>query len=315
MLLKSFIFILFISTLLSCSSESQNNKTSKEKDSVEYAEKNTLKTKFTSFKIDTIADIKKNVNEQSASFIKQRLEKLIGNSYKKRCKEINVNYPPNYVLFRVFKLEKEYEIWVANKRSDTLKLLATLPICAVDNEPGTKIMQGDGKTPEGFYTCKILYGSSNGFMWIKLNNSEINDYGTPQYGSSFKLCLEYPLQIDRNRTRKFAGNSNPGSAICIHGNCVTAGCISFKNENFLPVFLSSKFHNTKKYGYPKVHIFPFRFTEELKNTKSKEVFSEMKPNELVKFWEEIEPVYQLFEKNHKAIKVSFSNNKYSFTEY
>ena len=203
---KTFIFIFLLSTLLSCSSESQNKK----KDSVTHTENNIHK--FTSFKIDKIADIKKNVNERSASFIKQRLEKLIGNSYKKRCEEIKVHYPPNYVLFRVFKLEKEYEIWVANKRSDTLKLLATLPICAVDNEPGTKIMQGDGKTPEGFYTCKILYGSSNGFMWIKLNNSEINDYGTPQYGSSFKLCLEYPLQIDRNRTRKFARNNNPGSA-------------------------------------------------------------------------------------------------------
>jgi len=309
------IILLIITVTISCSSVSQNKSNKNFNDTI--IKKGTLKkiVKFTSFNIDSIADIEKNVNERSAYFIKQRLIKLIGKAYKKRCNEIGVAYPPNYVLFRTFKLEKEYEIWIANKRSDTLKLLVTLPICAVDAEPGTKLMQGDGKTPEGFYTCKILYGSSNSFMWIKLNNSEINDYGTPKYGSSFKLCLEYPLQIDRNRTRKFSPGNNPGSAICIHGNCVTAGCISFENKNFLPIFLSAKFHNTKKYGYPKVHIFPFRFTEDLKIEKSKEAYSEMKPNNIISFWNDIEPAYQIFKKNHKAIKVSFLNNKYKFTEY
>ncbi len=313
--MKTSILLLIITIAVSCSSVSQNKNEKTYSDTL--IKKNILKknTKFTSFKIDSISDIKKNTNERSATFIKQRLIKLIGNSYKKRCKEINVNYPPNYVLFRTFKLEKEFEIWVSNKRSDTLKLLATLPICAIDAEPGTKLFEGDGKTPEGFYTCKILYGSSNSFMWIKLNNSEIDDYGTTQYGSSFKLCLNYPLQIDRNRTRKFIGNKSSGSAICIHGNCVTAGCISFENKNFLPIFLSSRFHNTKKYGYPKVHIFPFRFTEELKKEKSTKVYSDMKPNDIINFWEDIEPAYQMFEKNHKAIKVSFLNNKYKFVEY
>jgi len=311
--MKTSILLLAITIAISCSSVSQNKKT--RSDTI--IQKDTLKkiVKFTSFKIDSISDIKKNTNERSSNFIKQRLIKLIGNSYKKRCKDIGIAYPHNYVLFRTFKFEKEYEIWVANSRSDTLKLLVTLPICAVDDEPGTKLMQGDGKTPEGFYTCKILYGSSNSFMWIKLNNSEIDDYGTVKYGSSFKLCLEYPLQIDRNRTRKFSGNVNAGSAICIHGNCVTAGCISFENKNFLPIFLSAKFHNTKKYGYPKVHIFPFRFTEELKKEKSKNAYSDMKPNDIIDFWEDIEPAYQMFEKNHKAIKVSFLNNKYNFVQY
>ncbi|MCF6365384.1 MAG: hypothetical protein L3J35_04200 [Bacteroidales bacterium] len=312
--MKTFsLFFLFI-ILLSCSTDSQNNSV-KKADSI-YVKKDAPEiVKFTSFEIDSVPDIKTGTNERSAAFIEKRLKELIGRSYKKRCEDIGVRYPPKYVLFRTFKLEEEFEIWVSDKRSDTLSLLATLPICAVDNEPGTKLKQGDGKTPEGFYTCKILYGSSNGFMWIKLNNSELDDYGTVQYGSSFKLCLEYPLPIDRNRTRKFSGNYNPGSAICVHGNCVTAGCISFESKNFLPIFLSSKFHDTNKYGYPKIHIFPFRFTDKLKEEKSKEVYSDMKPEDIVNFWEEIETAYTLFKKNHKAIKVSFSNNKYHFIEY
>jgi len=313
--MRILIVIIIITTSLSCSSVSQNNETKNNSDTIIKKATTPILKKFRSFEIDTIPDINKNAKERSSTFIKQRLEKLIGRSYKKRCEDINVSYPPSYVLFRTFKLEKEYEIWIANKRSDTLKLLATLPICALDNKPGTKLMQGDGKTPEGFYTCKILYGSSNSFMWIKLNNSEIDNYGTVQYGSSFKLCLEYPLQIDKNRTRKFATGKKPGSAICVHGNCVTAGCISFENKNFLPIFLSAKFHNTQKYGYPKVQIFPFRFSERLKEKWSKEVYSYMKPEDIINFWEEIEPAYSLFKKHHKAIKVSFLNNKYKFTEY
>ena len=313
--MRTFITIFIFSTLLSCSSESQNNDTALIADTLSETSNITEIPKFTSFEIDSVPDIKAGTNERSAAFIEKRLKELIGKSYQERCEEIGVVYPPNYVLFRTFKLEEEFEIWVADKRSDTLSLLITLPICAVDNEPGTKLQQGDGKTPEGFYTCKILYGSSNGFMWIKLNSSEIDDYGIVHTGSSFKLCLEYPLQIDRNRTRKFSGNVNPGSAICVHGNCVTAGCISFENKNFLPIFLSSKFHNTKSYGYPKIQIFPFRFSEKLKEEQAKEVYSDMKPENLISFWEELELAYKLFEKNHKAIKVTFTNNKYNFLEY
>lgn len=311
--MRTFFISVIIFSLLSCSSDSQNSESVSDKDSSMILVKEV--ERFTSFEADTIPDIKKGVNERSSAFIKSRLKQLIGRSYEERCKEIHVKYPPKFVLFRAFKHEMEYEIWVADKRSDTLKLLITVPVCAVDYRPGPKLMQGDGKTPEGFYTCKLLYGSSNGFMWIKLNNSEIDDFGTVGYGSSFKLCLEYPLQIDRSRTRKFSGNTSPGSAICIHGNCVTAGCISFKNRDYLPVFLSAKFHDSKTYGYPKIHIFPFRFTDEKINSFSEEVYSDMPPEDLISFWNEIKVAYDLFEKNKKAIKVTFTGNKYNFTEY
>ncbi len=307
------LFLLFSVLFFAAScSDSQNrkvaafyNKTFKEPEN----------SKFAEFKIDTVADIPNGTNERSPVFVKSRLEKLIGESYKQKCRDINVNYPPSYILFRLFKEEKEFEIWAANKRSDTLKLLALLPVCAVDDEAGTKLRQGDGKTPEGFYKCKILYGSNNGFMWIKLNTGEIDDFGSVGYGSSFKLCLNYPLKIDRNRTRKIFGDANPGGAICVHGNCITAGCISFRNKNFLPVFLSARFHNAKTYGYPDIHIFPFRFSNKSKKDISQKTMSEMTPKQLVLFWSELEKVYNLFEKNHKALKVSFVGNKYLFSEY
>ena len=152
-------------------------------------------------------------------------------------------------------------------------------------------------------------------MWIKLNYDEIDKFGEVGYGSSFKMCIDYPLAIDRNRTRQILGKVNPGGAICLHGNCVTAGCVSFENKNFLPVFLSARYHNSKAYGYPKIQIFPFRFSEKDKTEMSKKVYSEMKPEQLLAFWTELEKAYNLFEKNRKAIKVNFAGNKYQFSEY
>lgn len=305
--------LLFASVVLfSCNIDSQNSNEPGSKDSIAGE---TKPFEYTSFDIKEIEDIPEGVNERSPEFIKKRLELLIGDSYKNKCEAIGIAYPPKFVLFRAFKLEKEFEIWVADKRSDTLHLLATLPICAVDAEPGPKLKQGDGKTPEGFYTCNILYGSPNSFMWIKLNSKEIDTYGSVGYGSSFKLCLEYPLAIDANRTKIYSSGHNPGSAICIHGNCVTAGCISFENENFLPIFLSARYHDTNQYGFPKIHIFPFRFSDELKKKYSEEIVSDMGKEKLLLFWSEIQKAYDLFNTDKKAIRVTYSNNAYHFTEY
>ncbi len=272
--------------------------------------------KYTVFEIDTIPDITQKL-VTSPTFIKKRLEKLIGKSMKAKCDSIGVKYPPKFVLFRSFKLEKEFEIWVGDTQKDSLKLLAILPVCAVDNQPSPKLQRGDGKTPEGFYNCDLLYGSSYSFMWINLNRDKISNFGNVGNGcSSFKICTDYPHSIDRRRTQKNVGNStSTGGEICIHGNCVTAGCISFENENFLPVFLAASHHNKTAYGKIKIHIFPFRFTEENKTYFSKNAYSEMKKDDLIKFWDELEKGYNLFEKTRKALNVSYSGENYNYKQF
>jgi len=191
-----------------------------------------------------------------------------------------------------------------------------LPVCAVDYRPGTKLQSGDGKTPEGFYNCDLAYGSSYSFMWINLNNGKIEDFGNVGNGcSSFKICTDYPHSIDRQRTKKLLGNASPGGEICIHGNCVTAGCISFENRNFLPVFLAATFHNKTDFGKIKIHIYPFRFTEANKNNYSESVDSEMNKTQLLNFWNELEKGYNLFETNKKAFSVLYSDSTYIFKSY
>lgn len=268
-------------------------------------------------KINKVKDILKGTDEKSSTFIKNRLELLVGDFLKKKCSENDLSYPPKFILFRFFKHEEEFEVWAGASRSDSLRRILLLKSCAVDNVPGTKIEEGDGKTPEGFYNSGLYYGSTADFMWIKLNNSEISKYGDAGYGSSFKMCLDYPNSVDRLRTKTVMKHNRPGSAICIHGNCVSIGCISFKNEDYLPVYLAALKHNSSQYGNIKIHIFPFRFDKISKNQRI--VFSKndsrIASAKVLEDWDNLEEAYTLFNRTRKAIKFKLSKNKYYYSSF
>jgi len=273
---------------------------------------------FDSVRIDQLTDIAKGTNEHSPAFIKKRLQGLVGNYLEEQCTRNGLDYPPKFILFQCFKYEKEFEVWAGNSNHDSLRRILHLHVCAIDAQPGTKIQMGDGKTPEGFYNATLQYGSPNDYMWIKLNNSETDTYGYKNYGSSFKIYLDYPNAIDKQRTMTVAKGKDPGNAIYIHGNCVTAGCISFENRNYLPVFLSALCHNSGIYGTIKTYVFPFRFdilTAKQRNALSK-YSRRMKPEQLIETWSNLETGYQLFIKNRKALKINISKNtKYTFQTY
>lgn len=311
------IFVLLF--FVTCNQNAQENK-NKQTNKINIAKEPEL-TKLVeipargnSFRIDSVPDIKKGAKERSSVFIKSRLQKLVGNSLKEICDKEGISYLPKFILFRTFKMEREFEIWAANKRTDSLHLLLSLPICSMDFEPGPKLEEGDGKTPEGFYNSRILYGSQADFMWIKLNNKDIDTYGSVGTGSSFKICLDYPNTFDWQQTKKIKKHSSPGSAICAHGNCVSIGCLSFENRNYLPLFLFALGHDQNKYGKIKIHIFPFRFTEQLKKKYAKTGIT-ISEKQMLSFWDNLEDAYKLFEIERKALKISVSTTKYSYSTY
>lgn len=267
--------------------------------------------------IDKIKDVPKGINEKTVTFIKERLRDLVGKYLKKKCLENNLQYPPKFILFRFLKYEEEFEVWAGKSRSDSLRRILLLKVCAVDNIPGPKLEEGDGKTPEGFYNVRLFYGSTADFMWIKLNNSEITNYGDVGYGSSFKMCLNYPNSVDRLKTKTVVKHNRPGSAICIHGNCVSIGCISFKNKDYLPVYLAALGHNSNTFDNIKIHIFPFRFDnfsdeEKLKFSKADK---RIKSGKVLEDWGNLEKAYDLFNKQKKALKFTLSKNSYLYSTY
>jgi len=318
-----YLFIIFISILNCCQPQAQEN-TDKDgfpdnKSKANYTGNSAItENVYDMVVIDSVADIAKGVNERSPSFIKNRLQTLVGNYLKEKCKQNGLNYPPKFILFRSFKYEQEFEVWAGNSQTDSLRRIFFVKVCAIDNVPGTKLQMGDGKTPEGFYNSALQYGSPNNFMWIKLNNSEIETFGSVGYGSSFKMCLDYPNVLDKKRTNTLLKGKNPGNAICVHANCVTAGCISFLNRNYLPIFLAALSHNSSNYGAIKIHIFPFRFEkmDDKKRIDFASNISDMKKEQVIETWGNLETGYNLFNKTRKALKINISNQtKYTYTTY
>jgi murein L,D-transpeptidase YafK len=103
------------------------------------------------------------------------------------------------LYIRVFKAEKELEMWVFNK--DSFQLFKTYAICNMSGTLGRKYKQGDKQVPEGFYCIERFNPKSNFHLSLGLN---------------------YPNQADAF----FSDKSNPGGDIFIHGDCVSVGCMA-----------------------------------------------------------------------------------------
>lgn len=179
------------------------------------------------------------------------------------------------LYFRIFKLEKEFEVWVKNKTDLKFTLLKTISICASSGELGPKRKQGDYQVPEGFYEIATFNPNSSYHLAMKIN---------------------YPNQSDL--IKKTA--TDAGGDIMIHGNCVTIGCIPLENEPIEEVYVLATEAKNRKLTTP-LAIFPCRFTE-----KNNQYLSKNFGEEKNKFWETLKKPYAYFEKNNILPKISIS---------
>jgi murein L,D-transpeptidase YafK len=219
-----------------------------------------------------------------------------------------LNYPPDCVLLRVFKYEGEVEVWGKDKGQSVMELLLTLSVCAIDKQPGPKLYLGDEKTPEGFYYGYNGYSSYNWWMWMNLTEGLVNFPGQVGQGVCFKICLNYPNNLDQIRTKRLLPSVDPGSGICIHGNCVTQGCVSLSNRDFLTLFTLTLNHNHTIYGPMQVHIFPFKFNKvpEERRVFFAEQFAQKQSftqADLLLFWENLECGYTVFNQHKLPLQI------------
>jgi murein L,D-transpeptidase YafK len=244
---------------------------------------------------------------RSPKAILTRIDQIYGPELSTWTKTKGIQYPPEVVLLRAFKQEKELEIWAKNAGQAQMQLIRTLPLCALDADPGPKLRQGDHKTPEGFYFPRFLYASRNWFMWIKLDQGKVVDDGDVDKGSVFNMYLPYPNQIDRQRTRA-AGFSNTGGSICAHGNCVSDGCLSMKNEDFVYSYAFAR-HHDPKYGKLQYHVFPYRFgsKDPLAQTKHFVHLERLGKERLLRFWENLRQGYERFNATRNPLKFRFAS--------
>lgn len=198
---------------------------------------------------------------------------------KELFRKRGVPYPADQVFIRIFKRERQLELWARPEGADTFALLKSYEICALSDKAGPKRKQGDMQTPEGFYYI---------------------DNFNPRSGFHLSLHINYPNESDR-----ILGSEEAlGGDIFIHGGCKTEGCMAVTDENIKEIYwIAVEARENGQERIP-VHIFPARLTDnnfaQLANVFSKEP-------ELVRFWGNLKPGYDYFAQYKKLPNVAVSS--------
>lgn len=183
------------------------------------------------------------------------------------------------VFIRAFKEEKQLELFVRNRASGKFALFRTYPIAATSGVLGPKLMEGDGQVPEGFYHVPPA----------AMNPAS-------RYHLSFNIG--YPNEFDRAHQRT-------GSAIMIHGNNVSVGCLAMTDAKIEEIYtLCAAAHHGGQADF-RVHFFPFHMTAESMDKAAG------KPNHA--FWKNLAEGYHLFEKHHLPPEVTVRDGCYQFS--
>ena len=202
-------------------------------------------------------------------------------SLKKQFQKQNLTWPPQAMYLRSFKFDRQLEIWVKSNSKDPYKLFKTYKVCQQSGSMGPKRVEGDYQVPEGFYY--------------------INEFN-PNSNYHLSLGLNYPNASDRI----LSDANRPGSAIYIHGDCVSTGCIPITDAPIEELyFLASNVRNQGQEFIP-VHVFPVRY-----NVKKSMDFLEnsMKDNAYLQhFNTNIKEVFDYFE-TKKELPIILINRK------
>ncbi|MDO9391111.1 MAG: L,D-transpeptidase family protein [bacterium] len=180
-----------------------------------------------------------------------------------------LTYPPKEILIRIFKQEGLLELWAADPAGKAMTRVKEYPVCASSGDLGPKRKRGDGQVPEGFYT--------------------INHFN-PQSNFHLSLGLNYPNRSDQ----LLSDRDDPGSAIYIHGDCVTIGCIPITDEGIKELYLIAlEARNGGQEKIP-VHIFPCR----MEGPGYQQLLEEHREDPvLLRFWNNLKQGYDFFGTN------------------
>lgn len=139
------------------------------------------------------------------------------------------------VILVACKEERQLEVWCRRVEGDWI-LWKTYPILAASGMPGPKEREGDRQVPEGEY----------GILRKGMN---------PDSNFHLAMNIGYPSKRDLALGRT-------GSAIMIHGNEVSVGCLAMGDDVIERLYLLVDAALKRGEREVPVHIFPFRMTPE-----------------------------------------------------
>ena len=125
---------------------------------------------------------------QKPAEIASTIYQLKKQSLDSKLKMAGFSTTPDYFTMRLYKANAEIEIWAGTGNQQELKKIAVYPICAMDFKPGTKLREGDERTPEGSFSLSFSYRSSKWFMHIDLNHPE--NEGDEKADPAFYMCTD-----------------------------------------------------------------------------------------------------------------------------
>ncbi len=158
----------------------------------------------------------------------------VEDSLQKQFEKQKLEWPPAAMYIRSFKYDRQLEVWVKNSLNEGYKLFKTYKVCMQSGSMGPKRMEGDYQVPEGFYY--------------------INEFN-PNSVFHLSLGLNYPNASDRI----LSDSVRPGSAIYIHGNCVSTGCIPISDMPIEELYVLASNVRTQGQEFIPVHVFPVRY--------------------------------------------------------
>jgi len=186
-------------------------------------------------------------------------------------------FDSNYRIYlRIFKQNNQLEVWA--KKGSKYALFKRYEICYYSGELGTKTKQGDGKSPEGFYTitAKQLNPSSNYHLAINIG---------------------YPNQLEQQK-------GYTGDAIMIHGHCASIGCYAMTDARIEEIY--TVIYKALGVGQEKINLDIYPFAMDAAHMQQ---FA-TSPN--LPFWKTIKPGYDFFEKKHIPATAKVVRKTYSF---
>ena len=211
----------------------------------------------------------------------QHVVAKLGDSLKNQFEKQNLSWPPQGLYIRSFKYDRELEVWVQAKAGEAYRLFKSYKVCMQSGSTGPKRMEGDYQVPEGFYY--------------------INEFN-PNSNYHLSLGLNYPNGADKI----LSDVHRPGSAIYIHGNCVSTGCIPIKDDGIEELYMLASYAKASGQEFIPVHVFPIKY-----NVKKSIEYLEtaIKENQyLQQFNKNIKEVFNYFETNKKLPLIMVNKN-------
>jgi murein L,D-transpeptidase YafK len=181
------------------------------------------------------------------------------------------------VFLRIFKEEGTLEVWLQKRRK--FKLFKSYPICYFSGNLGPKLREGDGQSPEGFYSVPASALNPNSRYHLAFN-------------------LGFPNEFDRAHDRT-------GSFLMVHGDCVSIGCYAMTDPGIEEIYTLVEAALRNGQSSFQVHSFPFRMTRRnLARHRSSEWWD---------FWSNLQEGYDLFEQDRVPPEVRVRDRRYIFT--